>query len=165
MAATYTPIASITLGADTATVNFTSIPQTYTDLILVTNAGHSTTANFLIRLNSDTGSNYSVTRLSGNGSAASSARTTSATSFGMTGQSYIDSAITFNSIVHFQNYSNTTTNKTILGKQNLAAGGVDLVAGLYRSTSAVTSINLLLSTGTYDSGSTFNLYGILGANA
>lgn len=163
MAATYSSIATTTLGSASGTVTFNTISGSYTDLILVVNAGASATVNLWVQVNSDTGSNYSVTRLSGNGTAASSDRKTSATKFELTAQSYVDDPITFNSIIQFQNYSNSTTYKTLISRQNLAAGGVDAVVGLWRSTSAITSISALTSSGTFDIGSTFTLYGIQAA--
>ena len=164
MAATYTPIASITLGADASSVTFSSIPQTYTDLVLVF-AGESSTADVSIGLvfNSDTAANYSWTTLQGNGTAASSARDAniSYTVVGSvsTGQN--------NSIMHIMNYSNSTTNKTVLGRGNVSTQRTRLYAGLWRSTAAITSVNVRINDGStlFVSGSTFNLYGILGANA
>lgn len=160
---TMTPIATNTLTTAAASVTFSNLPQGYTDLVLVSNAGGSTAINMWIEVNSDTGTNYSVTRLSGNGTSASSDRKTSATKFEMTGQSYVADAIEFNAIVQFQNYSNTTTNKTIIGRMNLAAGGVDATVGLWRNTSAINTINVRTSSGTFDSGSSFTLYGVKAA--
>ena len=61
MAATYTPIASITLGAATSSVTFSSIPQTYTDLIVIFNGRTDGDENTNLQFNSDTTNNYSVT--------------------------------------------------------------------------------------------------------
>lgn len=160
MATTYTPIATQTLGSAAASVTFSSISGSYTDLVCVINAGASVAINLWMQVNSDTGTNYSVTRLSGNGTAASSDRKTSATKLELTAQSYIDDPITFNSIISVQNYANTTTYKTVISRQNLAAGGVDAVVGLWRSTSAISTIVFLTSSGTFDTGSTFTIYGI-----
>jgi hypothetical protein len=77
---TYTPIATQTLGSAAASVTFSSIPQGYTDLILVINyATSASTGNALLRFNSDTGSNYSETALIGNGTTATSDRESSVT--------------------------------------------------------------------------------------
>ena len=163
---TYTPIATSTLSSSSASVDFNSVSGSYTDLVLVINAAASAAVNLWVQVGNgsvDTGTNYSVTRLSGNGSSASSDRKTSATKFEMTAQSYIDTVMNFNSIIQFQNYSNTTTYKTILSRENLAAGGVDAVVGLWRSTSAINTIKVLTSSGTFSSGSTFTLYGITAA--
>ena len=73
---TYTPIATQTLSANTASVTFSSIPQGYTDLVLIVSATPvaAGTWNLEMRFNNDTGSNYSRTVLSGDGSTAQSDR-------------------------------------------------------------------------------------------
>ncbi len=166
MAATFTPIASITLGAAAASVTFSSIPQTYTDLVLVsTNATASSGYLFSVRVNGDSATNYSSTRLLGNGTTASSGRETNY-SFGFAGSVYSSSDPIGNAIVNFMNYSNTTTNKTFLMRTNTANANTSLSASLWRSTAAITSISLGVEfTQNFVVGSTFNLYGILGANA
>jgi hypothetical protein len=68
-------------------------------------------------------------------------------------------------IFHLQNYSNSTTYKTVLNRTNYAGSGGWTVAsvGLWRDTSAITSIRIAISetqTGNFISGSTFTLYGI-----
>jgi hypothetical protein len=162
MAATYTPIASITLGAAAASVTFNSIPQTYTDLVIVSQAKLTTnTRAVIMRFNNDTGSNYSLTRVYGDGATAYSDR--------FTGQDGIDVAFispsNWNISRHnIQNYSNSTTYKTTLGRWDDSAAYSVLMSGLWRSTSAITSMSLTVAD-TFVSGSTFDLYGILGANA
>jgi hypothetical protein len=174
MAATYTPIASITLGTDTSTVNFTSIPQTYTDLICVID-GRGSRADYdvgvFIRFNSDTASNYSWTFLYGSGSAAGSSRGANQTNIlGRLLSASATAGVRSNMILNIMNYSNTTTNKTILERLNEpSSGGADygmgLVTGLWRNTAAITTLTLVTEVGNFNSGTTFNLYGILGANA
>jgi len=63
---TYTLINSSTLTSATANVTFSSIPATYTDLLLIINAQSvqaTTYDNVIIQFNADTGSNYSRTRI------------------------------------------------------------------------------------------------------
>jgi len=160
---TYTPIASQTLGSAAASVTFSSIPQGYTDLILVCNIAQSSGNNSLrYRFNGDTGSNYSDTYLYGNGTSALSGRDTSQTS----GTIYVTGSTTIeaNYIVQFMNYSNATTYKTVLGRSNRASSEVAADVGLWRSTSAINSISLAMGgsfpTNNFASGSTFSLYGI-----
>lgn len=157
MTATYSQIAITTLGSDTATVTFAGIPGTYTDLVLVCNA-KGTTDNQELRLqfNSDTGSNYSHTVLYGDGSSAASARATNQTS-GVVGNISSTNYIYFGA--NIQNYSNSTTNKTMISRSGPSFAVTAYVA-LWRSTSAITSIKAILSSGNFVSGSTFSLYGI-----
>jgi hypothetical protein len=168
MSATYTPIASITLGANTASVTFNSIPTTYTDLVLVVNAGDTPTATLMrAQFNNDTANNYSETKLVGNGTSATSSRITTNSELNVGETAYMSTTNTGNAVytLHFMNYANTTTNKTILYRASNANFGTELCVGLYRSTSAITSIKLFPPGNSFLTNSTFNLYGILGANA
>ena len=164
MAKTYEPISTQTLGTATATVTFSSIPQTYTDLVLVsTNATSPSGYLFSVRVNGDTASNYSATRLHGNGTAASSAREANYT-FGFAGSVYSSTDPSGNAIVNFMNYSNTTTYKTFLMRTNVANANTSLSASLWRNTAAITSISLGVEfTQNFVVGSTFTLYGIKAA--
>jgi len=159
MPSTYTPIATTTLGSSQATVTFSSFSG-YTDLILVAAGTCSAGSYFTLRFNSDTGTNYSVTELAGDGSNASSSRITSANYM------YIGAIRTTqtNIITQIQNYSNSTTNKTVLSRTNQAGTETKAVVGLWRSTSAITSMDI--GTGganTFQTGTTFTLYGIKAA--
>ena len=71
---TYTPIARQTLTTSQAQITLSSIPQIYTDLILVFSGTLVSTDVLVMRFNGDTGSNYSDTILEGNGSTAVSNR-------------------------------------------------------------------------------------------
>jgi len=68
MAMTYTPIATQTLGSSVSTVTFSSISGTYTDLVLIAQPIASAGVDLELRFNGDSGSNYSCTQLSGDGS-------------------------------------------------------------------------------------------------
>lgn len=162
--ATYEPIATQTLASTTTTVTFSSIPSTYTDLILVVNARTDTGNALTMQFNGDTGTNYSNTSLVGNGTTASSARSTSQsvyyyggwiTGFGTTGG---------NAIIQIQSYAKTTTYKTAITRFNAVATETEAIVGMWRNTSAITSIVLSASGGAiYQIGSTFTLYGIAAA--
>lgn len=163
MAVTYDKIATNTLGSNTATVTFSTISGSYTDLVLIINGGN-TVGNYstTFRFNGDTGNNYSVTRLYGNGSAANSDRAST--------QSYIyllaagQNNLNGVQIINIQNYSNSTTYKTTISRSNTGANTVGTEVGLWRSTAAITSIALTPeSPANWLSGSTFTLYGILKA--
>jgi len=162
---TYEAIATQTLGSAAYTVTFSSIPSTYTDLVLVINA--TTTANTknpVFRFNGSTATDYSYTDLSGNGSAASSTRGSSQNAIyaGVVG---ISGGNESTIIANIMNYANTTTNKTALIRTSSAFNSVYVTAGLWRSTAAITSIDILtLSSGQdWSIGSTFSLYGIKAA--
>lgn len=157
MASTYEPISTTTLGSNTATVTFSSIPSTYTDLVLVF-AGTMTTTNLIVmQFNGDTGTNYSETTLQGNGTTASSQRHSSATYIYLTSTNVGTGQI--NGIIQVQNYSNTTTNKTALARINSASDVTAATVGLWRSTAAINSVSVI-SGSSFATGATFTLYGI-----
>ncbi len=162
MPSTYTPIATTTLGSSATDVTFSSISGSYTDLILVTRAIGTGDLQINGRVNSDSGSNYSSTYLAGNGTSAVSARQSSAIYFAT---DYYFSVTTNGnaSIMQFMNYSNTTTNKTILVRSNAADKGTMAVVNLWRSTAAINSITLYASQNAFNTGSTFTLYGVKSA--
>jgi len=165
MAVTYEPIATTTLTTSTATVSFTSISGSYTDLVLVFNATSSAGADVWIRLNSDSGSNYSYSALYGNGTSAGSSRGSNL-SEGMLTDYYGTPSSSEANVCIFQllNYANTTTYKTAISRANRSNSGTDAVVSLWRSTSAVTSLLIRFNGAqTFSSGSTFTLYGILAA--
>jgi len=163
---TYTPLATTTLSSDTASVTFSSISGSYTDFVLVALAGIATSAGevYQMRINADSGSNYSQTELWGNGTTASSGRRTSQT-YLFVGGSRVGSQMTVldQFTLQFQNYSNTTTYKSILMRQGAAATGTMAAIGLWSSTSAITSIVITTTNYNIKSGSTFTLYGIAAA--
>jgi hypothetical protein len=159
MATTYTPIATQTLGSAAASVTFSSISGTYTDLILVFNGTESANQFVAFQVNSDTGSNYSWTRMYGDGTSTFSSRGSS-TTFGRLGIG--DPTNRTLTISYFMNYSNTTTYKSVISRSNTDFVGA--VVSLWRSTSAITSITALTTTAdTFTVGSTFTLYGIKAA--
>lgn len=164
MPSTYTPIATQTLGSAAASVTFSSIPQTYTDLIFVVTvpAGHNTGSG--IQLNSDTAysTNYSRTVLTGNGTTASSFRNNGSSN---PTANHDLGALRPNGNLIFQlmNYSNTTTNKTILSRSNGASNDLAAVVMLWQSTSAISSFVFTTDGGNLSAGMTFTLYGVKSA--
>jgi hypothetical protein len=162
MPATYEPIATTTLGSSAASYTFTSIPQTYTDLMLIityqdTRAVDGTNGFLTVGNGSiDTGTNYSYTTLRGNGTTASSTRGTSDNYIYLLGSG----SIITTDIVQFLNYSNTTTFKTMLARDNSYSARATV--GLWRSTSAINQVRFSGETG-LTAGSTLTLYGILKA--
>ena len=163
---TYEPIATTTLGSAAATVTFSSISGSYTDIVLIANFALSSNSQD-VRLqvgngSIDTGTNYSGTYLTGNGSSAASSRNSGGefiSGYRVTGGGTGNQT----AIYQFQNYSNTTTYKTILDRINDASVEVVVGVGLWRSTSAINTIKLFPSAANFVSGSTFTLYGIKAA--
>jgi hypothetical protein len=162
---TYEAIATQTLGSSAATVTFSSIPSTYTDLVLVLSATSNVAANSYVRLNNDSGTNYSWTALYGDGSTAGSDKASS-TANGILVDYFANPTSTqINTVImQFNNYSNTTTFKTVLSRANRAGSGTDAIVALWRSTAAITELTLRFTgSQTWSTGSTFSLYGIKAA--
>ena len=155
---TMTPIATTT-GSGASSITFSSIPSTYTDLTLVVGGTVSSGVSCYIRINGDTGSNYSYTYLQGDGTSASSGRASNAT--WMYYGPMHDQGNTI--IMQLQSYSNTSVNKTVLFRQNshLVTG---TVVGLWRNTSAINSVTVITGgVQTFPSTTSFTLYGIKAA--
>lgn len=151
-AVTYTPIATNTLSSAASSVTFSSIPGTYTDLVWIIEGISTANTVITVQFNNDTSANYSCTWINGNGTSAVSSRDT-------TSYIYIGNPTNrFNIIGSILNYSNSSTYKSWLSRSNTVASQVAAVVGLWRSTSAITSIKFLNSN--FDTGTTFTLYGI-----
>jgi len=162
MALTYDKIATTTLGSAQASVTFSSITSAYTDLVLIINGTMSSSENSLgMRFNGDTTNNYSTTALYGDGASSATLRFSSGVEMYI-GRSRVTNNST--SIIQIQNYSNTTTYKTVLSRGNSSAIVMAQV-NLWRNTAAVTSIFVkgFSDFANFASGSTFTLYGILKA--
>ena len=162
MAATYDVISTQTLASVAASVTFSSIPQTYTDLVLVLSTGVTTGSSISIyfRFNNDSSALYSRTTLYGDGTSAGSARGSGA-SEAYAGQS--ETTIKSMSTVQMFNYSNTTTYKTCITRDSQASLVSQSRVNLYRSTSAISRLDVYTTSSTFIAGSTFTLYGIKAA--
>jgi hypothetical protein len=161
---TYEPITTVTASGGSGTqLVMSSIPQTYTDLVLVCSINYdNTSSNILLRYNGDSGSNYSTTLMAGNGSSTASARYSNSSSGWLTDYYGGTASELFTKIIHIQNYANTTTYKTAIGRSSSASRESEIGIGLWRSTAAITSITLI-SGANFNAGSTFTLYGIANA--
>jgi hypothetical protein len=159
MAITYEPIATQTLASATATITFSSIPSTYTDLVLIVSASSTASTQTIgWRANSDTASNYSDTYIGGDGTSAFSGRNSSQTS-AFFGSINASGGIL---IVNFMNYSNATTYKTSIATSNSNDYAIARV-NLWRSTAAISNLDIITAGSTFIVGSTFTLYGIKNA--
>ena len=155
---TYTPIASQTLTSSAASVTFSSIPGTYRDLVLVANGIADDVSRFMMcRLNSDTGSNYNYVAMWGDGSSATSSSTSGDSLVRLT----IDGGSTRKqAIMNLMDYSVTDKHKSMLIRGDVPQSHTVAWANRWASTSAVTSITVLMSGGSLQTGSTFSLYGV-----
>jgi hypothetical protein len=160
---TYEPIATNTLSTTSTSVTFSSISG-YTDLVVILSIKASTTnLNSGIRFNSDSGNNYSNTTLESNGSSTRSQRHSNVSFIRLDDYSQIGTTEFSVKNIHINNYSNSTTNKTVLTRSSTPSNGVDFCVGLWRNTAAITSVEVYARNDTFAAGSTFTLYGIAAA--
>ena len=150
-------------GSTTNQIQFSSIPNTYTDLMLVL-SGTTTTNNYSsIYYNTDNaGGNYSWTYLLGTGSSSVSGKATNQNT--LNSSDYEMTSYQSSHIMHIMNYANTTTYKTALFRYNVVGDGVGSYASLWRSISAINQITLVRGSGYYNAGYTATLYGIANAD-
>lgn len=173
--ATYTLISSNVLTTDTASITFSSIPSTYTDLVLRmslrTNPA-ATVSNFYVVYNSDTSAIYSDRFIFGNGATATSSSNTANQTPSNIADAYINGATstsnTFSDVeLYVPNYTSTTSKPYSISsaqETNATTAYVMALAQLYRNTTAITSIGIFnISTRKFVSGSSFYLYGISNA--
>lgn len=158
---TYTLIANQTVsGSSTASIVFSSIPQTYTDLVLIADAitTKATEDYAYLYFNSDTAANYSRTEMSGTGSVAQSSRFSNLIPF------TLHPTNRANQIVNIMDYSNIVTYKTTVYRNNPTWSLVDAGIGLWRNTAAINTLTITGYTANIAVGSNFRLYGIEAGN-
>ena len=158
MTATYEKIDATTLTSTSSSVTFSSIPGTYTDLVLIQNSIATSEFNIWVRFNSDTGNNYSYTYFVGDG--AGSGETGRSSNYSYMDAGGVNTSPATTAIFYINNYSNTTTFKNLFSRVGSTSKVLGMYIGMWRSTSAITSITTLTSSSTFASGSTFTLYGI-----
>jgi len=169
MASTYTLISSQVLASSAATVTFSSIPATYTDLVLQVSARGTEAATFgvsYITLNG-LSAGFSLTEIRGDGATAISGNNASTTRWA---DAYLPDANattnTFGSFeLYFPNYANTSSYKPAsnfwVSETNATTAYMGASAYLFNNTAAITSITFAIYTATsYATGSSFYLYGI-----
>lgn len=166
MALTYDVIASTTLSSPASTITFSSIPNTYTDLRLIltgTASAGGTAPRF--RLNNNSSAIYNSSILAGMGSSNSAAREVSVTQVSLAQATNWDATTTQLRIVDIMSYAsaNFKTLFTVECSDLRGSGSITYCSYLFRSTTAVTSIDLYLNANNYATGTVATLYGILRA--
>lgn len=166
MPSTYEPIATTTLSSAAASYTFSSIPQTYTDLVLIFNGSNALGNDaYLVQINGAAGTSYCATYLESDGSTAYSSRWASRADIPVArGASSTAGAdlVTMNLF----NYTNTNMYKSFISRYSLASTTgqrASLTVGTYMATTAITSILFKSSGSTMSTGSTLTLYGIKAA--
>lgn len=149
---TYVLLNQVTLAAATGTITFSSIPQNYSDLVLVI-AGTGA-AQYRLNPNGDSG-NASLVYADGYGSSTASGTDSKISLWYSPNSDFIVS------VTNIFDYSSIDKHKTILTRANAPSGAVSLYGSRWASTAAITSLVATSSTGTLSTGSTLSLYGIV----
>jgi len=159
----YASIATVTVGLlGAASIDFTSIPSTYTHL-QIRGIALGTNQNLITRFNGDTATNYAYHELTGSGSAAAAGGTAS------TGNPYSGFISTqlgtmVEDILDYTNTNKYKTMRTLGGSDANGSGYVVYRSTLWMNTAAITQVTLSISGGSnFSQYSSFALYGIKGA--
>lgn len=165
MPTTYEPIATTTLGSAAASITFSSIPATYTDLRVVLVCTATTNAYPKFRLNGDTSSNYSSTNVLGTGAATNSQYEQNDDGIRINGNIPVTTNPSLNTVDLFS-YAGSTykTTLNVAANDKNGSGVTVSTVGLWRNTAAITSITLYdLTSLTFAAGTTATIYGIKNA--
>ena len=167
---TYTLIASNTLSSSAASVTFSAIPNTYTDLVVKFSVRATDASDWMIVIfNNITTTTYSETWLRGTGSSASSARQANTNYYGGNGNDLLinlsgSTANTFtNGEIYIPTYTasqNKPVSFNLAVENNATAADMTALAGLWRNTAAISQIQFDTAGTAFASGSSFFLYGI-----
>ena len=164
--ATYEKIQSTTLTSDTPAIEFATIPATYTDLKISLIGGQSATLNdsFMIRFNGDSGTNYTSSYMTTDGSTATggcSRDSNAIINMGDLGGTAIESFLDIN----INSYAQTNRHKSVLTYYTSVQRNRALLSlGLWRNNNAIHTIKLMFSgSDNFKSGSVATLYGIAAA--
>jgi hypothetical protein len=165
MARTYEPIQTLN-GTGSSTLSFSTLPTTYTDLILViTNLTIASTGQgVLLRFNGVSGTVYGTRRISGSGSnpiyVADVNQTGAQIGYGAIGYNGEPGHI----VAHINDYRNTTLYKTIIARGSDFNSEASMDMSNWQSTNAITDISVI-SGAAFNANTIFTLYGILAGSA
>lgn len=162
-----TALATITLQSAATEVSFNSIPNNYRDLIIVANvSGTVNDQGVRLRLNGDTGSNYTTCAMGASGALSPSqygfSTTTTHALFYSIHIGVNTNGIHVPIVGYITDYASTDKHKTVLTRangQNNSTTETNALASRWANTNAVNSISLTLASGSFAAGASFYLYG------
>jgi hypothetical protein len=170
MADTFIKIATATVGVlGAADITFSSIPATYTDLVVkLSSRGDraATSVGNFVQFNADTSTaNYAFVQLVGTGTGTGS--TSAATTTGVLFQRNTGSTATANTFgnseMYIPNYTSAnhkSVSNDSVTENNATDADASLVASLWRNTAAITSMKIFPGSGNFVQYTTATLYGI-----
>lgn len=157
---TYVLLNQITLAANSSSVTFSGIPNTYRDLVLVFDGLLSTSSTYNIQVNADSANHYSVWAYgNSNNNGVGSLTQSNSGQFPLVIYTGTPASGRINCSLQFLDYSAIDKHKTAVMRTS-GTHEVGMTAGRYGSTNAITSLRMFTSS-TFVAGSTFSLYGLV----
>jgi hypothetical protein len=163
---TYSLISSNVLSSSAASVTFSSIPATFTDLVLRMSVASTGVIDGIFRFNGSSATNYSRTYMQGTGSTTSSSRSSNSTNIGLQ-DLYRNNGSTSNTFSSSEIYIPSYTvsqskpiSAVLADESNNTTADMTLIAGLFRDNTAISSFSIAPNSGNFSAGSSFYLYGI-----
>jgi len=161
MTVTYIPLANTTTTSRVFSVTFSSISQSYRDLVLVITPASDSNSFFYLKMNGIGGSSYSDGSIVGDGSSTFLQQRLNTESIDLA--QGIGGGAGAVSKVDIMDYSTTNKNKNVLWRTDRSGFGTLQGAGTLTTTAAITSVSIeQYTTSTFGVGSNFALYGIVG---
>jgi hypothetical protein len=161
---TYTPIATVTATGSSSVATFTSIPSTYTDLVLVIHGNTSSASNqaVFVNVNNDFAANYKEQNIGTTGAANITAGFGSAQTAAFVGTTQGSGSANnfYYGTVNFGLYSGTTNYKDILSEGGTSGIRTSVVANTWADTTVINRIDVTIQGGNWVANSIFALYGI-----
>jgi len=158
-------IESKTLGTAQASIEFTSIPSTFTDLVALVSLRSTTAVDYIALTLNGSSSGFTSRDLSGNGSAAGSSSRTDNLITGITVESGWTANTFGNAQIYFPNYTaavNKSFSVDTVIENNATLARQEIRAALWSNTATISSMSFIAQAGAnFAIGSTISLYGIL----
>jgi hypothetical protein len=167
------PIASATVsGTSTTSVNFSGIPQNFSHLHLrcfVRTDRVATGDNLYMRFNNDTASNYNFHYMQGSGSATVAGQGSAVSVLlgvvNCASNQANDFALNIVDVLDYTNTNKYKVIKNLVGCDTVGAGSTSIWSGVWISTAAISTFNIVANVGNFTPGTRFDLYGISTSNA
>jgi hypothetical protein len=160
----YESISTVTVGSGgVSNVEFTSIPSTYTHLQIRAISSNSSTGDIYMQYNSDASTGYARHFVYGNGTTVYAGNELTTQSGGYTPTTSGQFGAQIIDILDYKNTNKYKVSRMLTGFDNNGSGFIVFYSGLWPNTAAITSIKLVVFSGTIKQYSSFALYGIKGS--
>lgn len=159
----YVPLANITIGSGISSITFSSISQSYRDLVLIGQTGNTGTTGFVGIFNGDTAANYTYVYGGANGSTTGTGFNNDFSNANFGANAWSTGSLDLTYIIHLIDYSVTDKHKTFLARTDGRSSDTNATmnSGRWKNTAAITSVQIKgQGSSQFVSGSTFTLFGV-----